>query len=397
MKRQLFLPIFAFALGVFMTACHTAERNLERGHYDDAVDIAMRKLEGKRRKKEEHVRVLEAAFQKATERDMRLCDYLQGAGREENWAKINQIHRRIEARQNRVFRLLPLTASSGYKANFMFVNIEQREQESREKAAEHLYQKAQALLTDARRGDKMAARTAYDVLEDIGRRYFPQYKDKAVLLQEARRLGTIHVLVGVHNSSQKILPRELEQRFLELSSGDMNHFWRQVYLRPSTEMNYDYRVVFDVRRVDISPENVKERHYVDENEIVDGWEYVLDQRGNVAKDTAGNDIKRPRYVRVRAEVLEVCQTKAARLSGALVVTDAQGNTHVDARNMNTEIVFENFAATFRGDERALSEASRKRLGNRPLPFPADEDMIAQAADRLRPAICEGLRSSRAWQ
>ncbi len=48
-----------------------------------------------------------------------------------------------------------------------------------------------------------------------------------------------------------------------------------------------------------------------------------------------------------------------------------------------------------GDQRALSKDSRARIGNRPLPFPPDSDMLMQAADRLKPNIRDELRRSRA--
>ena len=47
----------------------------------------------------------------------------------------------------------------------------------------------------------------------------------------------------------------------------------------------------DFRTIDISPEQINEKQIIREKVIKDGFDYVLDKRGNVAKDSLGNDIK----------------------------------------------------------------------------------------------------------
>ncbi|MEK7256629.1 MAG: hypothetical protein AAB316_17880, partial [Bacteroidota bacterium] len=57
-------------------------------------------------------------------------------------------------------------------------------------------------------------------------------------------------------------------------------------------------------------------------------------------------------------------------------------------------IFENYAATFDGDKRALTEESKKKIGNRPLPFPTSESLVLQAADLMKPIIKEKIARSR---
>ena len=171
--------------------------------------------------------------------------------------------------------------------------------------------------------------------------------------------------------------------------------WRDYSFEEKPGLHYDYKVIYKVRDIDISPERVQERAYIDEKKIQDGYDYVLDNRGNVKKDSLGNDIKIPRMVSIRADVLEVHQSKAARIGGAIEVRDLNRNSLLETCDLATEVVFENYASTFHGDERALSQDSKNRLGNRPLPFPRDEDMLVQAAERLKPDVKEELRRSRA--
>ncbi|MEO6038148.1 MAG: hypothetical protein ABIQ93_07020 [Saprospiraceae bacterium] len=385
----------AFLFTFVLTACHSAQKMTESGDYDSAIAFSVRKLAGKSKKKVEYVQGLELAFQKAQARDLNLATNLINQNRDENWEKVNRIHRQIRERQQRVSPLLPLTASNGYRAKIELIDIAQLETESCEKAAEYLYSQAQAGLAKAEHGDRAAARKAYSDLLDLERRYYQNYKDKTELKARARDLGTSYVLFEVKNQSDKVLPRAFAERLLNLGKGDLDSEWKAFYFSAQPGVQYDYNVVFKVRQIDISPEKVHERSYTDEKEIQDGFDYVLDKKGNVRKDTLGNDIKTPRYVRLRADVLEVFQSKAARLSGHIEVYDTDRSTLLNQRDLGTEVQFENYASTFKGDQRALSDDSRRRIGNRPLPFPRDEDMLVQAADRLLPDLRSELQYNQA--
>jgi hypothetical protein len=390
------LPLIAILfISLMITSCRSAQKYVESGDYDDAIDFCIRKMKGKKNKKEEYVQGLQVAFEKAQDRDIRQANQLVTANRPENWEKINVIHRQIRTRQRKIEPLLPLRSKSGHTAKFTFINIEKLENESCEKAADYLYTQAETKLSLANKGDKLAARAAYGHLTDLKKRYFNSYKNSNQMLLDARRLGTSYVLFEVKNKSNKILPNDFDDRILDISKNDLDSEWKSFYFENTSGVKFDYKVVFNVRNVDISPERVSERNYADEKTITDGWDYVLDKNGNVAKDSTGKDIKTPRNVRIRADVIEVFQTKAARLTGIVQVLDAYDNTVLDKHDLSTEVLFENYASTFRGDERALSDDTRRRIGNRPVGFPRDEDMLVQAADRIKPDLKDELRRTRA--
>jgi hypothetical protein len=387
--------ILLFAVVFVFSACHTAQKYAESGDYDGAIDFCIQKLKGKRKKKEEYVVGLETAFQKAQARDLARISQLQAENRPQNWARINQIYQTIDDRQQDIQPLLPLNASNGYKANFNFIDVAQLEFESRNKAAEYLYEQAISLIGQGEQGDKKAARNAYYNLEDLERRYFKDYKDKNALKQKARDLGTSYVLFEVKNNSTHILPSAFADQLLNMSKYDLDSEWKSFYFEAEKGVSYDYKVIFKVRDVDVSPEHIRERVYTDEKEIQDGWEYVLDKKGNVVKDSSGNDLKVPKYVRLRANVIEVFQSKAARLTGYVEIYDAYHNTLLDNETLSTEVVFENYASTFTGDHRALTEDSRCRIGNQPQLFPRDDEMLVQAAERLKPNLRDELRRNQA--
>jgi hypothetical protein len=383
-----------FLLGFLLASCRSAQKFIENGDYDAAIEFCVGKLRGKSKKKTEYVRGLEQAFARAQVRDLQLVENLLDEDRPENWEKINAVHRRIKNRQQKISPLTPLVSKDGYRAKFNFIDIEKQERESREKAAECLYVRAQELLQQAERGDRMAAREAYKTLRDLESRYYRSYKDKDKLLSVARDLGTTRILFEVQNHSNAVLPRGFMDEILNISKRDLDSDWKAYYFKPVAGETYAYKAVFRVTQIDISPERVHERSYTDEKEIQDGWEYVLDSKGNVMKDSLGNDIKKPRKVIVRADVLEVFQSKAARLSGVVEIYNTDRNARLDSKPLSTEILFENYASTFKGDRRALSEESKRRIGNSPMPFPRNEDMLVQAAERLKPNLRDELRRSR---
>ena len=328
---------------------------------------------------------LQEAFAKATERDMRLAERLSRQNRPENWEEINSLYRRVRQRQERVAPLLPLVSKDGIRANFQFVKVDELEFESREKAADYLYDRAQGLLVNARRGDKMAARQAYDELNRIDQ-YFRDFKDKEQLKRDAHALGTTNVLVRLENNSRTIMPAALENDIRRISVHDLNSFWSTYYTERARDMDFDYEVVMSISNLDVGPDQFREREFEEAKEIEEGFDYVLDRNGNVMKDSLGNDIKVPRKVFIRARVIEAHQMKVASIAGRLELYDLRNRELLETRPLAADAVFENYASTFQGDKRALSEETLKRIGNRPVPFPSSEALLLTAAEQLKPVI-----------
>ncbi len=385
--------LYALATLLVLSACSRPEKLLERGNYEGAISASINKLSGKKKKKEKHVKALEAAFARATGADMREIKVLEREDRSENWVEINRIYRRIEKRQEMIEPLLPLYSSDGYKADFKFVKVEELLVDSKKKAADHYYSEGKRYLSEAERGDKAAARKAYENFEDI-QRYYKTYKDEEKLMKRARELGTVYVLFKMENDSRTMLPKDFEREIKRISVRDLDSEWRTVHLNPDARFKYDYTVFMRLTSIEVSPDVVKEREYVDDKTIEDGWEYVLDSKGNVVKDTAGNDVKIPKKVLIKARVFESYQRKEAHVGGKLEFYDNIDKEIVHTEPLAVDALFENYAARFDGDKRALSEESKKKIGNQPRPFPSNESLVLQAADLLKPIVKDKIARSR---
>lgn len=379
-------------MAILAASCASPVKLAEIGDYDQAIERSVNRLVGKDRKNEELVRTVEFAFEKATTRDMNQAAALRNENRAEAWPRIYDVLQRIQRRQRLVEPLIPLVDRRGYKASFQFVRVEGLLTEAREKAAEYHYNYATDLLTQARRNnnDKTPARRAYDELERI-REYYSTYRDREALQREAQHLGTTFVLVNVENRAPVILPIGFDRELTELSFRDLNDRWRVFHNNRQSDIDYDIKATLMLRDVQVSPGTYRERQYEEQTQIQDGWVYEYDTRGNVKKDTAGNDIKYPNKINVKAQVTEVYQHKGARLNAQLELFDLHSGSVIDSRPLGAEAFWENYAATFRGDERALSKETRSRIGNRPGNFPDDAAMILDAARRLRPVVVDQLR------
>ncbi len=389
MTRAITHVLVSFLLLGLVTSCKTAYEILESGDYDRAIDQSIRKIRGKKKKKEEFVMIIEHAFQKATEEDMRRAQALRADDDPRHWEQLHAIYEKIDRRQEKIDALLPLTSKNGYRAAFQFVKVEPLLLESRKGAAAYLYATASDLMEGARAGDKLQARSAYDHLLRLDY-YFQGYLDKDALADEALDLGRNHVYLEIVNNSPTIMRRDFEEALLSISLDGLNSRWVQYHLR-QPEQELDYTVIMNIRDIDVSPERYKENRYTESREIEDGWQYVLDENGNVAKDTLGNDIREPRRVTVSAEIRETCQIKEAVVSGSLDFFDHRSSRLLKSENLSSEAVFEHFTSNYRGDERALTDRGRRYLAQQLIPFPSDEDIVYDAALGMKPEMKEYLR------
>jgi len=393
MKNSTIIFLWFFFMLSFVS-CTSMEKLVETGQYDKAIYYATNKLSGAKVNKVEYVKGLETAFKKATDKDMAYIDKLKNEGNPESWETILSIYRFISDRQEQIRPLLPLTDENGKKANFLFVNTNDLEKEAKEQTINFLYTSAKDLLDEARNTkERIPARKAYEALLKL-KNYAARFLDVPQLEREARELGTTKILVNVQNYSQSILPAGLEDEILRLGFRDLDKEWQKFDAFPEKNRVYDLGITLILSHIEVSPGAVNEKSFVEKKEVSDGFQYALDEKGNVKKDTAGNDIKLPKTKWIEAHILEVFQTKSAGLSGRLEVMDLYTKGIKESRDINAVAVFENRAASFKGDENALTEDTKKKLGNRPTVFPTDAALLLEAARKLRPLVISELRKIR---
>ncbi len=357
------------------------EKQLNTGNYDQAINNALKKLETNKnaKRKQDYVLMLRDAYYKVVEDNHYRINQLKQDGNPEYYETIYNLYTRLNSRQNSIKSVLPLQIN-GKTIKFKFNNYTSDIIDYKSKVSDYKYSQARQLLSTS---DKYNAREAYGLLEDI-ERINPNFKDVRSLMDQAHFKGTDFVIVSVINETNQIVPTRLEEELLDFDTYGLNdNFWTLYHANASAEINYDYAMQLQLKRINISPEHVYEKEYVREAEIVDGWEFVLDENGNVAKDSSGNDIKQDKIVRVLARLSEVQQVKSTQVIGQVVFTDLKQNQVLESFPIDSEFIFENFYGRFRGDRRALNDDDKRLLGNRAIPFPTNEQMVYDTNEDLK--------------
>jgi hypothetical protein len=376
-----------------LSACSSPQRLLDEGDYDVVIEKSLARLKGKTNKDEEQVAALETAFERATSRDLAAVEQLRPSSDPARWPDMFRIYSRIANRQALVEPLIPLVDKNGYEAQFQFVRVVPLLAEAREKSAAYFYSQGRQLLQESQStGNRMRGREAHAAFLRI-QEYETNFLDTQSLLEASLEAGKSHVLISLVNDSPVMLDKSFEDALLSIGTRDLDSRWTRFYTREFGDFNFDYVVAVKFRTIQVSPGVIQEKSYQEVREIEEGFEYVLDARGNVRKDSLGNDIKIPKKVKIVADVLEVYQRKAAKMEGFIEIRDAYTNNTLETEPLFAENVFEHYAATFKGDERALSEESKRRIGNRPVNFPDDATMVLALADRFKPVLTQKIRSS----
>lgn len=375
-----------FLLAVLIVAgCNSPQKLINTGQYDAAVNKTVKKLR-RNKTKQKQIKWLETAYRKALQRDDEQIKSLKQNGQPDCWDDIFYVYSQMKRRQEMVKPLLPLfNQTTGKPAQFEIRDYDKELISSKEKAAEYFYVHAKSLLE---KNNKYDARKAYDELNTV-LTFYAEYKDVNTLKIKAHEQGMTYVLMGVTNNTNTIMPKRLEEDLLKLPLGDLNSFWVQYHNKSVPNTNYDYTIRINMKNIFVTPEQISDNNYTESKEIEDGWQYVYDVKGNVKKDSLGNDIKAPKYVNAVAQVKEVHQFKKANISGTLDFYNNYNNQLLKSEPIMAENIFEYHTATAAGDLRALKPETKAKLGAPPKMFPINADMVYNAGLTLK-GMCKDI-------
>ena len=378
--KKLLLLIVTLSLCIACSGRKEVEKAVNTGNYDQAINTALKKLRTNKDSKRKHdvVLMLQDAYYKAEDRDLNTIEHLKKDKNPELYRKIYERYLDLNKRQEAIKPILPLRVN-GKDIPFNFNNYSNAIVESRENLSDYLYEKGIDLLES---DDKNLIRDAHKTLSYL-ERISPNYEDTHELLEEAHQRGTDYILVSINNATQQIIPTRLEDDLLDFDTYGLNKFWSVYHANKAENLKYDYAMQLNLKRINISPERVKEREFLRERDVKDGWKYKLDTDGNVAKDSLGNDIKVDKIIKVKCRVLESIQTKSSQVIADVVYLDLTNNQPLDTFTIDSEFIFEHFYGRHRGDKRALNKDDRDLLNNRRVPFPSNEQMVYDTGEDLK--------------
>jgi len=380
MKKVIFLSL---SVAMLLVGCVSSEKAFNRGDYELAIRKSIKKLRKNPRKTNE-ILILEKAFQKAQQNDFDRITFMQKEGSPDIWDDIYAVYNRIKGRQMLLKTLPKLEVRNKNKqvvrlAKFNFIDVDNEMIQSKKKAAEYFYTHGEMLF---KKGGRFNAREAYADFIRV-KRYYPAFNNINEQLAKALQEGTTKVLFKMKKSTPAILP-SFEKELMKISLQNLNQKWIRYYTTEVKNTHYDYSVFVNLKVIDVSPERAKEKHFSESKKVKDGWEYQLDPKGNVMQDSLGNDIKTPKYKTITCNVVETQLTKSARVAGSLDYWDNNSKQLFKTDNIAADSFFKDgVVVVVGGDINALTKATKKKIGHKPLAFPNSFDMILRANAQLK--------------
>ena len=372
------------ALFLIVTSCGVKQTRalLTSGDYDAAIRNAVDGLRGNKnaKGKQDYVYILEEAFAKVKERDLRDINSWFKDTNPQNLEKIYNTYVQLNYRQEQIRPLLPLKLLQERRdAQFPFDDYTDQIVSSKNALSKYLYDNSKALLLTK---DKMTIRRAYDdlvYLESIN----PGFKDVAKLTDEAKFKGTDFVNVYFKNETNMVIPVRLENDLLDFSTYGLNDKWTDYHSNRQKGIDYDYVLIVNFRQINISPEQVKEKQFDKEKLIKDGVKNLLDTNGNVVKDSLGHPVKVDNMRTVRISIYEFSQIKSCQVTAKVDYINFKTNQLIETFPLASEFVFSNIYSNYKGDKRACEDTYYSNFDRRVVPFPSNEQMVFDTGNDLK--------------
>jgi hypothetical protein len=380
--KKLLLAVFSLSLIIACSSVKKTEEALNSGNYNQAINIALKNLRTNKEKKgkQAYITMLESAYAKANQRDLQRIDFLTKDGNEAQLEDVYNLYQQLNSRQEKVKPILPLyIMEENRNAKFKFSNYSAKIINTKNQLSAYLYKNANKLMTST---SKFGFRQAYDdfaYLDKIN----PNYKNTRSLIEEAHIKGTDYVIVDIKNETNKVIPKRLEEDLLNFGTYGLNDLWTVYHNNKLKGNTYDFNMQINLRDINISPEQIKERQIIREKQIPDGKETLIDDNGNVVKDSLGNAIKIDKFKTIVCDVHEFTQFKSVQVTGQVFYKDLLTKQLIDTFPLESEFIFEHRYATYNGDRNALDDIYIGLINKRVVPFPTNEQMIFDSGEDLK--------------
>jgi hypothetical protein len=377
----------SFFLSVLLLiSCSSPEKLLTQGSYDALIEKSVKNLI-KKPDSEEDANMLDKAYKLANDRDLERIKYLKTEGNPNTWDEMLSLYSNLKNRQTSVKRVLPLHIG-GRTIQYDFVDYDAEIVAAKRKAAEYFHTHGLKLMENK---TKDSYRQAYYELVKAKNYSGDSYQNLDQVINEAKYLGMSRALISTVNRTIINLPTEFTDGLVAANATQLNSEWVEYYTRKSdTDIKYDYYIDIILQAINVSPDLVEDKDLIEKKTIENGFEYVLDAKGNVMKDTSGNDIKIKKYKEIQCTVIESHQMKDCNITGEIEFHSANPQSLLKKQPIAAGTHFEYVSARAIGDINALSPEKKKLVDIKPVPFPDDIRMILDCTEALKKSIHDVL-------
>ncbi|HCC70643.1 MAG TPA: hypothetical protein DEQ09_05765 [Bacteroidales bacterium] len=381
--------IYSFIISVLFASCSSPKKQMESGNYDAAITKAVEKIR-KDRNDTKNIDILDQSYKIALEQENEKIRLLKMEGKPQNWDQIYLIYKKMYDRQSLVRTVLPLKSGSR-NVDFPYVDYMEEMIIAKNKAADYYFANGQQIMKN---GTKDSYRQAYEEFSRA-KEYVGDYEGIDKLIEECRYMGISRVLIKVDNRSHINFPPEFEADLLALDLPRLDNQWVEYHTRQLDEnIEFDYIVSVIIKAIAVSPDNTFQKDTLIKREIQDGFQYVLDDNGNVMKDTLGNDIKVKKYKQVQCALIESVQNKECVIDGQVEILTINSAKVLKSDPLSANSFFEHISARAIGDIEALMPSEREKTRSEPIPFPSDLEMVIRCSEALKMGIRNAMQRNR---
>jgi hypothetical protein len=375
---------------LFLTSCSSPKKLMQQGNYDAIIEKSVKNLI-KNADKEEDAVMLDKAYKLANTRDLERVKYLKMEGNPDTWDEMLSLYNNLKNRQASVKRVLPLQIN-GQSVQYDFVDYDAEIITAKRKASEYYNTHGRKLMENK---TKESYRQAYYELVKAKNYSGDSYHDLDQIISEAKYMGKNLVLISVANRTIINLPQEFTDGLVAVNATQLNSEWVEYHTRKiDNTIRYDYYIDIIMQAINVSPDLIKDNDLIEKKTVEDGFEYVLDNKGNVRKDSAGNDIKVKKYKEIQCTVIESHQVKDCNITGEIEFLAGNPQSLIKKQPIAAGTHFEHISARAIGNLDALSPEKRKLVDLDPIPFPSDIQMTIDCTEALKKSIHDAIMANK---
>lgn len=341
---------------LFLLSCRSGEKLYNKGRYDEAVKVFVKKLQRKPQDAPALQLLPKAYEQSQRYHEDQVNNYL-ASGNPLKWEYVRQEYRELQSLYDVIHAspaAMAIVTPKDYRTAITG---------AQENAAEARYTRGADLLE---KGDKASARRAFDEF-DAALKLIPNYRNSEELKEEAYSRGVINVVVSEIAISSSYFQFSADQ-------------FRESLIRDLQNRNVNRFVQFTDERVarknNFVPDEYLELRFYD---FVVGQTYVDRTQRDVSKeivattkrDTAGKMINIYETVKGTLFFVRTSVVSGGRMDYRII--DVANNKVLTNNSLPGSYTWRNEFGTYTGDPRALSEQDKQLIGGTDIaPPPAQE-------------------------
>ncbi len=352
--------ILLITAGILFSACSSGKRSLEKGDYDRAVYLAVNRLKGDT-KNRKALQTLKDAYYYAAQNHLNRIDEATLSDDVLRYEAVLEEYRQL----NNLADIIK-TTPAGLQAVPDLKTYDREFTAAKLRAAEVRYERGSKFLA---KGDKQSARKAYEDFEQADRLFGrDKVNDIQLKLDSAYALALTRVIVE---------PVQVNSRLYQLS----NDFFQQkideylyAYERRSFVKFYSPQ---QAKREQLVPDQVLSLNFDD---FVVGQTYVKENQRDLTRDSViigETREKKPIYGTVKARfiVFESTITSAGLLDFS--VLDWKTRKVLSREKLEGNFIWHDEWATYKGDDRALTDNQLRLTNRRPATPPPPQAMFLE--------------------